>query len=219
MTFSVPIMKRMQLARITLLGLFLLGVFRPGIAQEIPEPLKTWEDWATWGVEHRDCPTLYSSADKPICFWPSRLEISAGADAGNWKMTVNVFEETWIPLPGTSDVWPVNVRAGDDPVIVVQHNGKPAVKLPKGLQKLSGQFRWEEMPQRIAIPNEVGIVSLEVDGTEVSIPTWDSGGNVWLKRTRNETADKDSAKSAGLPSDRRRNSALVANRNRIDGFG
>ncbi len=158
---------------------------------EIPEVLKPWEDWVTWGVKHRDCPKLYSSAEQPVCFWPSKLEISAKEDGATWKTAVTVFEESWVPLPGARDVWPINVRIGDDAVVVVERDGRPAVKLAAGLQEISGDFRWRDMPQRIAIPKQIGILSLNVEGKEVPIPNWDADGEVWLRRKRSEPADKD----------------------------
>ncbi len=159
--------------------------------QVIPEVLQPWKDWVTWGVEHRDCPTLYSSADKPICFWPSQLQLSVGSDGGEFATTVNVFEDTWVPLPGSAEAWPMSVRVGEDNVPVVERDGHPAVKLSAGLQKLSGKFRWSQMPQRIAIPQQVGLLSLVVDGNDVQIPNWDADGQLWLKRTRSQPADKD----------------------------
>ena len=50
--------------------------------QEIPELLEPWKDWVTWGIEHQNCPTLYSSASEPICYWPSSLNLSASGDGG-----------------------------------------------------------------------------------------------------------------------------------------
>tara|TARA_R110002049_G_scaffold305056_2_gene501049 strand:- start:15367 stop:19425 length:4059 start_codon:yes stop_codon:yes gene_type:complete len=163
----------------------------PSRGDEIPEPLQPWKEWAVWDVEHRDCPTLYSSAAEPMCFWPSRLELSADAQSGQWKMDVRVFEESWVPLSGTKKVWPMNVKSGDQPMVVVLHDGKPSVKLDAGSHVLSGEFRWADMPQRIAIPPQVGMIDLNVDGVDRSDATWDADGNLWLKRTRKETQDKD----------------------------
>ncbi|MGB6041578.1 MAG: hypothetical protein WBF93_00350, partial [Pirellulales bacterium] len=64
------------------------------------------------------------------------------------------------------------------------------VQLPAGKHQLTGDFRWQEMPQRIVVPKQIGVVSLVVDGTAVPIPKWDAEGNVWFKRTRAE-AGKD----------------------------
>ncbi len=104
-----------------------------GIAQaqqkEIPEALKPWEGWVTWGEQHPDCPTPYDNADKHICFWPSRLSLSANRNEGAWTAGVTVFEETWVPLPGSGEVWPLNVRANGELIPVLARDGSPFVQL------------------------------------------------------------------------------------------
>ena len=165
--------------------------------KEIPPVLKPWEDWVTWKDPHGDCPTPYNNAQEHLCFWPSRLSLSADGQAGSWKMALTLFEEAWVPLPGGELVWPHDVRAGSSdaaevqPVVVVEREGIPSARLPAGRYVLSGKFRWDTMPQRIAIPKEIGLVSLAVVGNPVPIPNWDSQGDLWLNRLRAEVADKD----------------------------
>jgi hypothetical protein len=169
----------------------LLASMAPANDPEVPEVLKPWEDWVTWGVKHRDCPKLYSSAQEAVCFWPSKLELSATEQGATWQTSVDVFEQSWVPLPGTVQIWPIDVRVGDDLIAVVQRDGRPAVQLPAGKHDLSGEFRWDKMPQRIAIPQQIGILSLSVAGSDVPNPNWDTNGGVWLRRTQGEPADKD----------------------------
>lgn len=159
--------------------------------KELPEALKPWTAWATWADKYRDCPTPYNSAKKHICFWPSQLNLTADRTKGVWNITITVFEKTWVPLPGNNDTWPVNVLADSKPLAVVERDGRPCVQLPAGLNQLSGEFLWDEMPQRIAVPREIGLLSLAVEGAVVPIPNWDAKGDVWLKRLPSEVADKD----------------------------
>ena len=179
----------------TSVALLALALFTGGSSRaqppEIPDILQSWKDWATWDDKHLDCPTTYDSAETRICFWPSRLSLSADQTGGSWNAEVSVFSESWIPLPGSDDVWPLNVTAGEDQVAVVERNGTPSVRLPAGRHQLSGRFSWEQMPQRIAIPNQIGLLTLTVEGTSVAIPNWDASGNVWLRRVRSEVTDKD----------------------------
>ncbi|MFM9115666.1 MAG: hypothetical protein ACKOU6_05840 [Planctomycetota bacterium] len=102
-----------------------------------------------------------------------------------------VFEDGWVPLPGDSDVWPLLVTADGQPTVVVEREGKPAVRLAKGVHVLEGEFPWARMPQRIAIPSAIGLLSLEVDGAAVPLPNWDADGFLWLKRARVEQTSKD----------------------------
>src|SRR3990172_9216951 len=175
--------------------LFCVALSTCGVAfaqtREVPELLKPWEGWAIWGDKHRDCPTPFNSGTEHICFWPSRLSLSADPHAGAWNIELRVFEESWVPLPGSGETWPLNVRADGDLVPVVERDGVPAVKLPAGVHQLVGEFQWDEMPQRIAIPKQIGIVSLVVEGQTMSIPNWDAEGNLWLRRLRAEPADED----------------------------
>ncbi len=159
--------------------------------KEIPEALKPWTKWVTWDDEHLNCPTPYNGAKDHLCFWPSQLTLITDQQTGTWKIVVNVFEKTWVPLPGSSEHWPQKVQANGDSVPVVERDGIPCVQLSPGLHRLAGEFRWQEMPQRIAIPKQIGILSLTVDGAAVPTPNWDADGSIWLKRLRAEETDKD----------------------------
>jgi hypothetical protein len=163
-----------------------------GKEKAIPEPLRAWEAWATWGEEHRDCPTPYSDPKKHLCFWPSRLALQVDRAGARFDLGVAVFHETWVPLPGGPDAWPFEVKANGAAVAVVEHGGAPAVKLPAGTVRLEGVYRWSDFPQRIALPRELGILALTLDGKAVDAPAWDAQGFLWLKRDgSSEEADKD----------------------------
>ena len=175
-----------------LLGLALLAHLTAHAAPPIPDALKPWEEWATWNDKHRWCPTPYSNAKKHLCFWPSRMGLQAAKSGGNFDLVVNVFGETWVPLPGSAEVWPQEVKANGAPIVVVEHDGAPAVKLHGGTVRLEGAYRWSEVPQRIKIPGEIGILALVLDGKPVDAPVWDAQGFLWLKRDGStEEADKN----------------------------
>ncbi len=159
--------------------------------QEIPDALKPWEDWATWDVLNRSSPSAFNNGTDRISFWPARLELAADQAQAAWKISVKVFSESWIPLPGSAEIWPLNVVTNGEPLPVVQRNGRPVVQLQPGRYELSGQFRWEQMPQKIAIPKEIGLLSLTVDQVPLPLPDWDADGQVWLKRIRTAEAEKN----------------------------
>ncbi len=159
--------------------------------QEIPETLKPWQDWATWEDRDQDSPRAFNNADDRIRFWPSRLSLSTSQENGSWEITVNVFDETWMPLPGSVEHWPQNVFANGQPIAVIERDGGPAVQLKAGRHELSGEFKWERMPQKLAIPPSIGLLALEVEAKPVPSPNWDSQGQVWLKRIRTEEVEKN----------------------------
>ena len=86
---------------------------------EIPDALKPWKAWATWPDKQHACPTPFNSADQRICFWPSRLSLTVETGKAAWTIAVNVFAETWVPLPGSAETWPLNVLADGQPVAVL----------------------------------------------------------------------------------------------------
>ncbi len=161
--------------------------------KQIPEPLKAWESWATWDDEHRLCPTPYSDAKKHLCFWPSQLALDVQQTAGKFDLTVTVFHETWVPLPGSADAWPSAVLANGAAVPVVEHASGPAVRLMAGTHQIAGVYRWAEYPQVIRLPREIGLLALVIEGQAVESPVWDAEGSLWLRRDKSsEETDKDS---------------------------
>jgi hypothetical protein len=159
--------------------------------KQIPDPLKTWQDWATWGDQDRSCPTPYQDATKHLCSWPSVLDLRVDHTAGQFDLNLTVFHDSWIVLPGGHEVWPLEVSSNGAPVPVVEHGDKPSVHLGAGTYHLTGAYRWDEMPQRITLPQEIGVLSLHIEGKSVDAPTWDADGFLWLKRDRAEATDKN----------------------------
>ena len=158
---------------------------------EIPPQLKPWQDWATWNDKDRESPSAFNSTKDRIPFWPSRLSLEAGGSTGKWQVEVEVFGKTWVPLPGSEKAWPQNVKNGEESAVVVARDGRPCVQLEPGRHELSGEFTWENMPQRIAIPKEIGLLDLKVDDKAVVMPNWDANGNVWLRRTKRQATEKN----------------------------
>ena len=193
----------MKFLRLGFTGLALLASFMslpsraPAAAPDsktksIPELLRAWEGWVTWGDGHLNCPTPYQDANKHLCFWPSRFALQVDRTGARFDFGLTVFHETWVPLPGGPDAWPLEIKANGAVVPVVEHGGAPSVRLLAGTYKLEGVYRWNEIPQRIPVPREIGILALNIEGKPVDAPAWDAQGLLWLKRDGStEEADKD----------------------------
>lgn len=183
--------------RLVLLAFSLLLLLpRPGIAQEtkkeIPAALAPWADWATWDDEHRHCPTPYSDEKKHFCVWSSRMGLQVTKTGALFDFSVTAFHDAWMTLPGNADAWPLNVRLNGAPVPVLEQDGRPAVKLPKGTHRLEGAFQWNDYPQRLQLPQEIGILALVIEEKPVERPVWDAQSFLWLRRDGStEETDKD----------------------------
>jgi hypothetical protein len=164
----------------------------PETLRELPEPLKPWAGWALWNERSLQSPSPYHDPKQALRVWPSQLSLDVRNDGGRFDFTVTIFNEAWLPLPGDGDMWPVDVMVNEAPLPVVEHKGKPAVNLPAGDHRIAGAWRWQGVPQRIAVPAEIGILALRLDGAAVESPVWDAQGFVWLKRDAStEQTDKD----------------------------
>jgi len=167
------------------------NLYAAGSGRQIPDQLKTWEDWATWGDQDRVAPTPYQDATKHLPVWPSVLNLRVDHAAGQFDLALTVFHDSWVALPGSREVWPLDVKANGAPVPVVEHDGKPSVHLSTGAYRLTGGYRWDDMPQRIVLPQEMGVLSLNIEGRNIDAATWDAEGFLWLKRERAEATDKN----------------------------
>lgn len=164
----------------------------PSPNKSIPTALQDWEGWATWKDDQRESPTPYFDPNKPLSVWPSRLNLQIDANGGRFDFNVTVFSQTWVSLPGGKDAWPLEVKLNGTALPVVEHAGRPALQLAPGTYRLEGIYRWNEIPQSLPLPSEIGVLALTLEGKPVEAPTWDAEGTLWLKRDSSSTeADQD----------------------------
>lgn len=152
----------------------------------IPDSLKPWETWVRDSDPSHGAPSAFNDAEKRMPLWPSSLDITAGQSDGSFTLSVKVFTPAWLPLPGSPESWPQEVTVDGLPVAVVEREGRPATRLESGEHRVAGTFTWSSMPQRLAIPAEIGMLTLTRNGSEVALPNWDANGFLWLKRNRAE---------------------------------
>ncbi len=161
--------------------------------QVLPRVLEDWKDWATWEeTRQQEVPSLYDQPTEHLPLWPGPLELQVDAQGGRFALSVTAAREEWLLLPGDADAWPQEVTLADAPVPVVSRGGRPHVHLSAGqTARIQGRFRWNELPQTLALPPFVGILNLQLNGQTVDLPVWDANGRVWLRRTSTEPAAKD----------------------------
>lgn len=157
----------------------------------VPTALYPWQDWVKWDEPLAAAPPLYSDAKERTPVWPGRLEFAAEAAGGRFAVSVKAYGSAWLTLPGGADAWPQNVRVGSGPAVVVERDGRPALKLLPGTHQVTGEFAWKEMPQGLPIPPQIGVLALTMNGQKVELPNWDENGFLWLKRTRAEETQRE----------------------------
>ena len=171
------------------LSLLLLLMALPSpAAPAIPDALTPWVPWVLHPHDLRACPVgqggteggTETAGGTRVCAWPGRLQLDLDGRGGSFSQSWQVYGETWVPLPGDGETWPLDVRDGDQALPTVLHGGLPAVKLQPGRHSLSGRFLWQQSPDGLTVPAETGLLSLVLDQVPVAEPRLDRGGRLWL---------------------------------------
>ncbi|MFN0130142.1 MAG: hypothetical protein ACKV19_26045 [Verrucomicrobiales bacterium] len=157
----------------------------------IPPVLEPWKDWVLADQAGVHSPARFDKAGVRMSAWPSVLNLEATAETGTFAMEVMVFDETWVLLPGGPDHWPQQVQVDGQAVAVVRRGEAPGMRLGPGWHQVSGQYRWEALPEFLAIPQMIGVLRLSLNGQSVEAPNWDGQGLLWLQRNPSEEADQD----------------------------
>ena len=153
--------------------------FQPATAAEsTPADLEAWSDWVLDDIKDLDCPLLYNT-NKKHCSFPSRLDLDLDSSSGTFTQSWSVYRESIIYLPGDQEHWPLNVSVDGNPVAVVSSAGHPAIKVEQGLHSVSGEFKWERLPESLHIPAESGLVTLRLEERAVNQPDI-RNGQLWL---------------------------------------
>ncbi len=139
-------------------------------AQDIPKALQGWQGWVLHDRPQHGCPFLSGSMPTPDsrrCLWPRALQIKAGRKGGDFRVRVDVDAPSWLDLPGNTRHWPQGVTDHGVPVLVHERNGTPTLHLEAGSHELAGHWQWSLMPNRLALPDDYGLVRLQVNGKAV----------------------------------------------------
>ncbi|GAB4245128.1 MAG: hypothetical protein OHK005_10330 [Candidatus Methylacidiphilales bacterium] len=167
-----------------------LGVLGSGVQVEawgqvaVPEPLRPWQEWVLWGEKGRDNPPRFNDASKRLGPWLSRVELDLNDSGGRFQVAVMVFEAGWVTLPGSAEAWPQEVKANGVAVPVLRREGRPAIRLQKGTWRVEGRFLWVELPPRVSLPPQAGVLALTVGGRAIPAATWDGQGSLMLGAVR-----------------------------------
>lgn len=168
-------------------------VAAPLLPVDVPAPLRPWTPWVLHGHEDAFCPRLAGLGDEDAdedgnkeCAWPARLHLSLDEKGGRFEQEWQIYKQTWVPLPGGSEHWPLDVRDGGGVAVVVETDGAPGVILKRGHHSVRGAFAWDSMPESLPVPPATGLLSLVVRGTKVPFPERGTEGEVFLERVVTE---------------------------------
>ena len=151
---------------------------QPFPERDLPPQLRPWVAWVRDEVPALGCPAVEGTA---VCFWPGRLGLRLDAAGGTFVFEAWADRLLDARLPGDSQHWPQDVRLDGRAVAVVEREGGPSIRLAAGAHRVEGRFAWSHLPDSLAVPPQIGLVDLTVEGRAIPQPRRDEGGLLWLR--------------------------------------
>ncbi len=137
-------------------------------ATAIPEPLEPWVEWVLHNHPEYGCPHLATEPERH-CIWPGRLRLEVSDQGVEFSQTVTLYRDGTLPLPGEPEHWPENLRVNGEPAVLLETgNGLPVTRLPAGEHLVQAHIRWQTRPRLLRVPEQTGLIVLQVDGQNVS---------------------------------------------------
>jgi len=166
----------------------LLNVLPARSIQQIytPDILTPWKDWVLHNNQHKYCPNEYNDAQKRHCNWISYLELDLKMRNSQFIMKGILFRKQYVLLPGQNGCWPDDVMQRNNVLAVVPYTKHPAILLPEGPFEISGRFLYERLPESLYIPQQVGVLTLKLEGKSIRDPYFSTENRLWLRTGQSE---------------------------------
>jgi hypothetical protein len=161
----------------------------PPPPERIPDVLEPWIPWVLEDLGEDACPQVDETR---TCEWPSALDLVVNDAGGTFTLRITTDRRFSPNLPGSIEHWPEDVRVDGKPAPVLERDDAPEVVLERGSHVVTGRFSWSEVPDSLATPETLALLTLTVNGQRVTFPKREADGLVWLHRGggREEEADR-----------------------------
>lgn len=154
----------------------LAGQAWSALAAPVPPALEPWRDWVLHGYGESLCTPLGGGTR---CLWPGELALDVDDGGARFTQVWTLQATQRVPLPGSGEWRPVDVRA-DGVAVPVLDVGAPMLLLEAGTHRVEGRIPWTQRPASLPVPSQVALLSLRVDGVEVPVPERSSDDEVVL---------------------------------------
>ena len=159
--------------------------------ERIPPALHGWIPWVTPDAADWRCPVHYNEPQRRHCLWSTALSLELDRQGGSFSQDSHGDADGWLILPGDRRYWPQQVQLDDQPVPVLEREGRPVVKIRAGDHRLTGRFFWSELPESVRIPPNAGLLTLRLEGQSVDLPRLEEEGVLWLRQRPTAAAEQD----------------------------
>ncbi len=149
----------------------------------VPSVLAPWVPWVRARDESASCPVRDGHAH---CSWLGPLALDLGPTAGRFELEVLSDRRQLVRLPGSSGLWPQDVRVSGKPAAILERSGVPVLDLPAGEHRIEGRFVWARLPDRLPVPPEIGLIRLQLADKPVTHPKREASGSLWLQEAEGD---------------------------------
>lgn len=162
------------------------------IGPQIPIALQPWVAWALHDTPDVVCPDV---AGTRVCRWPGTLSVNADGTGASFEFSVYADRRVQFSLPGNKEWWPQDVTIDGAAPPVLSVGDLPAVEVAEGAHRIEGTFQWDEVPEVLAVPSDVGSVDLILNGQNIIRPRVDAEGRLWLRDSSGDAAGETESDS------------------------
>ncbi len=155
--------------------------------EPVPNILKPWADWVLRDDKNSLCPFRMNNYEEKQCIWPGRLTLEVTEHYGHFSQSIEVFQQSWVTLVGDQQNWPKNVSQNGKQAVVISKNGRPSVQLMPGKYDFQGEFNWKQLPNKLLLPKQQGLLRFKLSGDLVSQPVVKKNW-LWIKQHHSSTA-------------------------------
>ncbi len=159
--------------------------------EKIPAILKKWIPWILRDYNKKNAPFSYNNFNDKTYILPYKLNLSVNDKNGKFILKVKIYKKGWVIIPGNAKCWPQQVKSNYLPVPVIPKGNLPAVYLYPGDYQINGEFNWQNPPEALKLPQNLGLINLKVNGEKVPHPNLDKQGRLWIKQKTAKTTDAD----------------------------
>ncbi len=158
-------------------------------ASQVPDSLRPWIPWVLYDSDDYGCTWV---GDERECAWPGHLDLALRKGGGTFRYQVYADRPTLAKLPGDETRFPQNVRVDGvaTPVRSLPADSRPAVFLNAGSHRIEGTFRWNSLPELLAVPKLAARVTLSIENQPVVRVRRNDEGAVWLEGTEHATDEE-----------------------------
>ena len=146
----------------------------------VPAALDDWRDWVLHPHPEAACPIRDGDELVSACRWPGELQLDVDAQGARFEQSWTLYAPQRVPLPGDTRHRPIEVEVDGRVAPVASRDEGWWLALEPGTHRVRGRIDWSRRPSTLAVPAEIALFALRVDGVALLRPERNEDGELVL---------------------------------------